>query len=295
MMKPLRQPPVRALARILPVTLALLATGIATIPCHAEPREEPAKETAANAKDMKDGFDRLYQLRVDYFRRQVKIYEGIKDEKSAGAAAKEVRTLLPLQKSIDSLTKEFGPEGPEVYSEMQAKYGKELQEFSTKFLRLSYALADKPYFKAVESAELKNGVELGEPGAREALAIVEGGETPGPVEVVAKDPATKKAIEELLATAKSLNELLGGMKEVKGEERKTRIDAAMDLATQLGAQLKGSDPRPEAVEDLARNQETMRAGLAPLLLKVSELMQDPQLAEPLNEVLAKIMEAFAGA
>jgi hypothetical protein len=244
---------------------------------------------------MKDGFDRLYQLRVDYFRRQVKIYEGIKDEKSAGAAAKEVRTLLPLQKSIDSLTKEFGPEGPEVYSEMQAKYGKELQEFSTKFLRLSYALADKPYFKAVESAELKNGVELGEPGAREALAIVEGGETPGPVEVVAKDPATKKAIEELLATAKSLNELLGGMKEVKGEERKTRIDAAMDLATQLGAQLKGSDPRPEAVEDLARNQETMRAGLAPLLLKVSELMQDPQLAEPLNEVLAKIMEAFAGA
>jgi hypothetical protein len=158
-------------------------------------------------------------------------------------------------------------------------------------------LANKPYFKAVELAELRNAADLGEPGAREALTMKEGGAVPPaePAKVVAKDPATKKAIEEILATTKSLNEMLGGMKEVKGEERKTRIATAMDLAKKLEAQLKRHDPRPEAMEDLARNQEVMKAQFAPLMLTVAQIQQDPELAKPLRGVLMQIMKTFSGA
>ena len=52
-------------------------------------------------------------LRVDYFRHEVVIHQGIKDEKSAETAAKQVRVLLPLQKSIGEPTEELGQEHPD--------------------------------------------------------------------------------------------------------------------------------------------------------------------------------------
>jgi len=146
---------------------AILAIG--TTQLKAEPKQPEKTAEAPKA----DSFDALYKLRIEYFTKSVKIYESVKDEASAQQAAKDLKGLTKLNAEIKRMTTALGQPDAAQYTELNKKYGTQIQELSTRMMKASYAFASKPYGKHIHRAQLQMMADGGDKDAAKALKLMD--------------------------------------------------------------------------------------------------------------------------
>ena len=264
-----------------------------------------ASLSPVEAAEPGDAFDRLYGKRIELFTKQLAIYESVVDEASAADAARKWRSLLPLEKEIRELAKKLGQPGAERLTQLNRKYGEQLNRLSTRTLKAGYAVAGKPYGKALHIAQLENTAELeNSEEARQALAVLRGDpEALAALEaerkaVAAKraamktDPAIDQAFKSYLATTRELTALLDSVKDRAGA--KEAAAKALELVKKWESESEAFNAfGPTAGNTTQKLHAQMKTDMGALVMTVMRLNGNKALSEPLKAVLHRIMKAFA--
>jgi hypothetical protein len=195
------------------------------------------------------------------------------------------------------------PEG-ERLAELSRTYDKRLNELATRTLTAGYGLAGKPYGKALHIAQLENQAEVEDSEEiRQALALLKGDpaalaalEKERKAEAKARaaiktDPAVDQAFKAYLATTRKLTALLGDVKD--GAGAKEAAPKALKLVSQWESEAEALAAVPNADNTVVKLEDEMKTDMGALVMTVMKLNGDKALAQPLKEVLGRIMKALA--
>lgn len=259
----------------------------------------------AQAADPGDGFDALYGKRIELFTKQLAIYESVADQPSAEEATKKWRALLPLEKEIKQLAEKLGQPDEDRLAELEREYSEELNGISTRSLKAGYAVAGKPYGKALQIAQLENMATLVDSReVRLALALMKGdpkaladleAEQKAEADKLAAiktDPAIDQAFKAYLETTRELTALLDGVTDNAGA--KQAAPKALELVEKWESEAKAFDALgPEAAKTARKLHGEMKSEMGKLVMTVMKVNGNKELSEPLQDVLRRIMKAMA--
>jgi hypothetical protein len=264
----------------------------------------PTKSEKKADAESGDEYDKLYELRIQYFGKTIAIYESVVDEASAEKAAKKWRALLPLETEIKELDKKLGPPSAERQAELNEQYVTKINKLAVKSAQQTLRLANKPYYNKIHIAQLQNAADQGDEDAEKALSIMLDPEAMAAYEAEQKaaeakrkaaiktDPAAERAVKAYIEITKELRLHLDGVTD--GASAKAAAPKALELVKKWEARQKALDALgPPAGNSVIKHQAELKATMGALWKAWFTLMNNKDVSQPLKDVLEKIGKSWA--
>lgn len=289
------------------IILALAGLFFLISGCRKQAESSPESDNSTVVKlvvPAEDEFDKFYKLRIEYFTKEIAIYESVIDQATAEQAAKDWTALASLQTKIKQLQEKLGQPSPERQLELNDKYAARLNQLSTRSLELSYSIASKSFGRELQIAQLQYMADQGDEDAKKALEIMTDPNAMAEFQAaqqaaekerakIKTDPDIDQAVKAYIKTTNELNQLLA--KVTDGDTAKEVAPKAKELVQKWQTQGKTLNAfGPAAGKSTIKYQAELKASMGALSMTWMKLYNNKEASKHLKDVLEKIGQIWAG-